>query len=215
MKEDENPEGNLLKENKNLNDNKSDTTLVNSTGPKSFLGQDGLDNADADAEEIAARRATEYIDDEADDLEVCPEYEEDMQTACKSLTKQKKNYQIAKRSHRMRQENSTRRILYFYYSEENYMDISEASADETLQNSNELHNTQETDLKKIKLREFDVSTAEPFYNCVNSDLGIYAMPGMRITADFHKLSNGFWYWDKILHYGVLKIPKVNKRIKRR
>ncbi|CAB4394882.1 unnamed protein product [Rhizophagus irregularis] len=70
MKEDENPAGNLLKENKNLNDNKSDTTLVNSTGPKSFLGQDGLDNADADAEEIAARRATEYIDDEADDLEV-------------------------------------------------------------------------------------------------------------------------------------------------
>ncbi|PKC68681.1 hypothetical protein RhiirA1_416690, partial [Rhizophagus irregularis] len=50
---------------------------------------------------------------------VCPEYEEDMQTACKSLTKQKKNYQIAKRSHRMRQENSTRRILC--YSEENYM----------------------------------------------------------------------------------------------
>ncbi|EXX67005.1 hypothetical protein RirG_118390 [Rhizophagus irregularis DAOM 197198w] len=92
---------------------------------------------------------------------------------CKSLTKQKKNYQIAKRSHRMRQENSTRRILY--YSElfganavEEFTrvkedsrtaltceiigvepfqkDISEVSADETFQNSNELHNTQETDL---------------------------------------------------------------------
>ncbi|UZO28530.1 uncharacterized protein OCT59_022050 [Rhizophagus irregularis] len=40
------------------------------TGPKSFLDQDGLDNADADAEEIAARRVTDYIDDEADDMEV-------------------------------------------------------------------------------------------------------------------------------------------------
>ncbi|CAB4441244.1 unnamed protein product [Rhizophagus irregularis] len=30
---------------------------------------------------------------------------------------------------------------------------------------------------------------------LNKALGIYAMPGMRITADFHKLFNGFWYWD--------------------
>ncbi|CAB4441245.1 unnamed protein product [Rhizophagus irregularis] len=52
-KEDENPEENLLIEIKTWSKIK-----------------DGLDNADADAEEIAARRATEYIDDEADDLEV-------------------------------------------------------------------------------------------------------------------------------------------------
>ncbi|CAB4386503.1 unnamed protein product [Rhizophagus irregularis] len=46
-KEDENPEENLLIEIKTWSKIK-----------------DGLDNADADAEEIAARRATEYIDDE-------------------------------------------------------------------------------------------------------------------------------------------------------
>ncbi|UZO23040.1 uncharacterized protein OCT59_015386 [Rhizophagus irregularis] len=159
-KEDENPEENLLIEIKTWSKIK-----------------DGLDNADADAEEIAARRATEYIDDEADDLEVNFTYVRSMKKICKrlckSLTKQKKNYQIAKRSHRMRQENSTRRILY--YSElfganavEEFTrvkedsrtaltceiigvepfqkDISEVSADETFQNSNELHNTQETDL---------------------------------------------------------------------
>ncbi|UZO22033.1 uncharacterized protein OCT59_014405 [Rhizophagus irregularis] len=60
-----------------------------STGPKSFLGQDGLDNADADAEEIAARRVTDYIDYEADDMEVCPEYEEDMQMALQIAHKAK------------------------------------------------------------------------------------------------------------------------------
>ncbi|CAB4441192.1 unnamed protein product [Rhizophagus irregularis] len=52
-KEDENPEENLLIEIKTWSKIK-----------------DGLDNADTDAEEIAARCATEYIDDEADDLEV-------------------------------------------------------------------------------------------------------------------------------------------------
>uniref|UniRef100_U9UAD1 Uncharacterized protein n=1 Tax=Rhizophagus irregularis (strain DAOM 181602 / DAOM 197198 / MUCL 43194) TaxID=747089 RepID=U9UAD1_RHIID len=55
----------------------------------SFLDQDGLDNADADAEEIAARRVTDYIDDEADDMEVCPEYEEDMQMALQIAHKAK------------------------------------------------------------------------------------------------------------------------------
>ncbi|CAB4419256.1 unnamed protein product [Rhizophagus irregularis] len=200
MKEDENPEGNLLKENKNLNDNKSDTTLVNSTGPKSFLGQDGLDNADADAEEIAARRATEYIDDEADDLEVnFTRYANGLQIAHKAKEELPNCKALAQNA-----PGKLNKAYSLLFGGELYgmldgpwngeeMDISEASADETLQNSNELHNTQETDLKKIKLREFDVSTAEPFYNCVNSDLGIYAMPGMRITADFHKLSNGFWY----------------------
>ncbi|CAB4418948.1 unnamed protein product [Rhizophagus irregularis] len=60
-----------------------------STDPKSFLGQDGLDNADANAEEIAARRVTDYIDDEADDMKVCPEYEEDMQMALQIAHKAK------------------------------------------------------------------------------------------------------------------------------
>ncbi|CAB4470534.1 uncharacterized protein OCT59_020800 [Rhizophagus irregularis] len=274
-----------------------------STGPKSFLGQDGLDNADADAEEIAARRATDYIDDEADDMEVnftyivrvylssflidksgyvqmdqfregpqvvisflnylhnhkvCPEYEEDMQTALQIANKAKEELPNCKalaqnapgklnkacsllfggelygmlddpwngeeivasmigiskgegkqlirelfganaveELTRVKEDSKTALICEIIGVEPFQRDISEASADETLQNSNELHNTQETDLKKIKLREFDVSTAEPFYICVNSDLGIYAMPGMRITADFHKLSNGFWYWDKV------------------
>ncbi|GBC52001.2 argonaute complex, subunit Arb1 [Rhizophagus irregularis DAOM 181602=DAOM 197198] len=220
MKEDENPAGNLLKENKNLNDNKSDTTLVNSTGPKSFLGQDGLDNADADAEEIAARRATEYIDDEADDLEVnFTRYANGLQIAHKAKEELPNCKALAQNA-----PGKLNKAYSLLFGGELYgmldgpwngeeMDISEASADETLQNSNELHNTQETDLKKIKLREFDVSTAEPFYNCVNSDLGIYAMPGMRITADFHKLSNGFWYWDKILHYGVLKILEDKTKMK--
>ncbi|CAG8582743.1 10734_t:CDS:2 [Cetraspora pellucida] len=40
------------------------------TGQKSFLGQDGLNCEDADADEIAARRATDYIEENDDELEV-------------------------------------------------------------------------------------------------------------------------------------------------
>jgi hypothetical protein len=270
-----------------------------STGPKSFLGQDGLDNADADAEEIAARRATDYIDDEVEDMEVnftyivsvylssfiidksgyvhmdqfreapqvvisflnylhnhkvCPEYEDDMQKAlqiahiakeelpnCKALAQnapgklnkacsllfggelygmldnpwngeaevalmigisKEEGKRLIKELFgdnaveeltRVEEDSRTAFTCEIIGIEHFQKDTSEASADETHQNSNELH----SDLKKIVLREFDVSTAEPFYIYVNSDLGNYATPKMRITADFHKLSNGFWYWDKV------------------
>ncbi|CAG8485998.1 18915_t:CDS:2 [Gigaspora margarita] len=40
------------------------------TGQKSFLGQDGLDCEDADADEIAARRATDFIEENDEELEV-------------------------------------------------------------------------------------------------------------------------------------------------
>ncbi|CAI2165487.1 1983_t:CDS:10 [Funneliformis geosporum] len=70
-------------------------------------------------------------------------------------------------------------------------------------NSNELTNSidesikKETSFTKIFLRERDVKKAEPFYITVNPELGGFATPGMIITADFYKLSNGFWYWDKV------------------
>ncbi|GBB83476.1 hypothetical protein RclHR1_01020017 [Rhizophagus clarus] len=265
-----------------------------STGPKSFLGQDGLDNADADAEEIAARRATDYIEDDADDMEVnfsyivrvylssylidksgyvqmdqfregpqvvisflnyllnhkvCPEYEDDMQTAlqiahqakeelpnCKALAqyapgklnkacsllfggelfgmlddpwngeetvasmigiskeegkrviKELFGANAVEELERVKKDSRTALTCEIIGIEPFQKDTLEASADET---------RQETDLKKLVLREFEAPAAEPFYICVDSDLGNYAMLKMRITADFHKLSNGFWYWDKV------------------
>ncbi|POG82220.1 hypothetical protein GLOIN_2v1762417 [Rhizophagus irregularis DAOM 181602=DAOM 197198] len=111
--------------------------------------QDGLDNADADAEEIAARRATEYIDDEADDLEVCPEYEEDMQTALQIAHKAKEelpNCKALAQNAPGKLNKATALTCEIIGVEPFQKDISEVSADETFQNSNELHNTQETDL---------------------------------------------------------------------
>jgi hypothetical protein len=62
------------------------------------------------------------------------------------------------------------------------------------------NNTQgidETNLKKIMLRERNVSITEPFYISECSYVSNHAIPGILITADFHKLSNGFLYWDNI------------------
>ncbi|RIA91414.1 Argonaute siRNA chaperone complex subunit Arb1-domain-containing protein [Glomus cerebriforme] len=292
-----------------------------STGQKSFLGQDGVDNADADAEEIAMRRATDFIDDDkVDDMEVnftyivrvylssfiidrsgyvqmdqfregphvvisflnylfthkvCPEYEEDMQEAlklahkakeelpnCKSLAQNAPGkinkacsllfggelygmldepwdgeVKVANMIGISKEEG--KRLIKELFGDNAFEELTQMKEDsrsalkceiigvESFQTeafTNETHqiangegpvvnnesqsnkNTQETNLKKIVLRELrehdvsdvsDVSTAESFYICVNSDIGNYAMPGMRITADFHKLSNGFWYWDKV------------------
>jgi hypothetical protein len=306
-----------------------------STGQKSFLGQDGLDNADADAEEIAARRATDYIDEDVDDMEVnfsyivrvylssylidksgyvqmdqfreapqvvisflnylfnhkvCPEYEDDMQEAlkianvakvelpnCKALAQNAPgkinkacsllfggelygmlddpwNGEKMVASMIGISKGEGKRLLEELFGVNTVEELtlvkddsrialtceiigvepfqkttSEASTNETHQNSNEENlvneskdstnethqttngenpamnneshsnnnNTEEANLKKIVLREYDVPTAEPFYISVSSDLGSYATPKMRITADFHKLSNGFWYWDKV------------------
>ncbi|GBC18726.2 argonaute complex, subunit Arb1 [Rhizophagus irregularis DAOM 181602=DAOM 197198] len=132
---------------KESNDIGKNTSKVNVENKRE--SQDGLDNADADAEEIAARRATEYIDDEADDLEVCPEYEEDMQTALQIAHKAKEelpNCKALAQNAPGKLNKATALTCEIIGVEPFQKDISEVSADETFQNSNELHNTQETDL---------------------------------------------------------------------
>ncbi|PKY20407.1 hypothetical protein RhiirB3_408197 [Rhizophagus irregularis] len=63
--------------------------------------------------------------------------------------------------------------------------------------NNNMQVIDETNLKKIMLRERNVANIEPFYIRECSYVTNYAIPGILITADFHKLSNGFWYWDNI------------------
>ncbi|CAG8462526.1 18013_t:CDS:1 [Cetraspora pellucida] len=54
-------------------------------------------------------------------------------------------------------------------------------------------------IREFEVREFESPDAEPFTIAVGPDLAPYPMVGMSIHADFHQLSNGFWYWDNIIY----------------
>ncbi|GBB92552.1 hypothetical protein RclHR1_20210004 [Rhizophagus clarus] len=76
----------------------------------------------------------------------------------------------------------------------------ENSVADSYESSDPNNNTQiidETNLKKIMLREHNIAITEPFYISECSYITNYAIPGILITADFHKLSNGLSYWDNI------------------
>ncbi|PKK70314.1 hypothetical protein RhiirC2_779846 [Rhizophagus irregularis] len=146
-KEDENPEENLLIEIKTWSKIK-----------------DGLDNADADAEEIAARRATEYIDDE--------------------MTW---NFLIDKSGYvQMDQFREGPQVVISFL---NYLHNHKVCPEyeEDMQTALQIAHKAKEELPNCK------ALAQNAPGKLNK--AIYAMPGMRITADFHKLSNGFWYWD--------------------
>ncbi|CAG8475145.1 3130_t:CDS:2 [Gigaspora rosea] len=54
-------------------------------------------------------------------------------------------------------------------------------------------------IREFEVREFETPDAEPFTIAVGPDLAPYPMVGMLINADFHRLSNGFWYWDNTIY----------------
>ncbi|CAG8656614.1 571_t:CDS:2 [Scutellospora calospora] len=54
-------------------------------------------------------------------------------------------------------------------------------------------------IRKFDVCEFDVPNAKSFTIAVGPDLAFYLMDGMLISADFHQLSNGFWYWDNTIY----------------
>ncbi|CAG8686273.1 10340_t:CDS:1 [Acaulospora colombiana] len=54
-----------------------------------------------------------------------------------------------------------------------------------------------TSLRKMIVRPFRNLEIEPFAIHLGPDVANCPMPGMLITADFHCLSNGCWYWDRV------------------
>ncbi|CAB5213254.1 unnamed protein product [Rhizophagus irregularis] len=116
---------------------------------------------------------------------VCPEYEEDMQMALQIAHKAKEELPNCK-AFAQNAPGKLNKACSLLFGGELYGMLDDPWNGEEM------------------LREFDVSTAEPFFICVNSDLGIYAIPGMRITADFHKLSNGFWYWPIEIKFCIIE-----------
>ncbi|KAF0378828.1 argonaute binding protein 1 [Gigaspora margarita] len=54
-------------------------------------------------------------------------------------------------------------------------------------------------IREFEVREFETPDAETFTIAVGPDLAPYPMVGMLINADFHRLSNGFWYWDNTIY----------------
>ncbi|CAG8500071.1 20497_t:CDS:2 [Dentiscutata erythropus] len=54
-------------------------------------------------------------------------------------------------------------------------------------------------IREFEVRESEAPDAEPFTIAVGPELAPYPMVGMLIKADFHQLSNGFWYWDNTIY----------------
>ncbi|CAG8721144.1 2493_t:CDS:2, partial [Funneliformis caledonium] len=88
---------------------------------------------------------------------------------------------------------------------------SAVNSSESTNSNNEAINN-ETNFTRIMLRERDVENAEPFHITVTPELGRFATPGMIITSDFYKLSNGFWYWDKINFLKMSHLGNTNSSL---
>ncbi|CAG8755792.1 5244_t:CDS:2, partial [Racocetra fulgida] len=251
------------------------------TGQKSFLGQDGLNCDDADADEIAARRATDFIEENDDELE----YLSDMQEALKIAERAKYELPNCKLFAQLApgKFNKACSLIFggelygmfesAWFGEESVakmIGISQNDADLTVKkvfgqnvqgelkqvpeaskkalfvevidiepvpdsvtsdktineetsiteditanstndkttnvtietNATECTMNEQTSLndeylQKMSVCAFQVSDAETITVYLEPDIARCATLGMLITADFHQLNNGRWYFDRV------------------